>query len=79
MAGIPGGQTFVSPRNEDNAGVIGCEWFNVIDRRERAAQGVVFDQTSGNQLIRRAKDVRQRASNWQSAIFCRPQRRSLFS
>jgi hypothetical protein len=57
--GNAGGQIFLS-RDEDDSGIVGCEWFDVVDRRERAAQGLVFNQAGGGQDIRHAKDIRQR-------------------
>src|ERR1700686_950172 len=54
-----GVQCFVL-RDENNIGIVSRERLDVVDRRERAAESVVFNQTSGDEFVRRAKNISER-------------------
>src|SRR5882724_8705123 len=51
-------QSFVGG-DEENVRIVGGERFDVINRRERAAERPVFNQLRGNQFVRRTQQVGQ--------------------
>jgi hypothetical protein len=53
------GQTFVGG-DEKNVCVVGGEWFDVINRRQRAAECLVLNQLRGDQTVHRSQHISQR-------------------
>ena len=49
-------QGFVA-RDKDDIRIVGREWLGVINRGERAAECIIFDQTGGDELIRSAENI----------------------
>ena len=61
------GQPFLGG-DEDDVGVVGGEWFDVVDRGQRATEGVVFDQAGSDEIIGGAKNIRQGMAGGSSLI-----------
>ena len=57
--GYAGGDAFVTG-NKEYVGIVGGEWFDVVNRGKRTAEGPIFDQPGGHEIVSRAQNIGER-------------------